>query len=171
MSSGNSGGADYIDNSNIFFDCRHSQYKRHFGNKWGLQFFLATTWRDAGLNYIAFNGILALAATVLMGWVILRYAERPALSTAFLLIFPIFDNVIQKRWYPAMAIIIFAVAMLYKQPHSFKRNAAFVLLCLLAVQFHSGVLVYLSIPVFFLIKKKKPSKDRNYHVGNWDCRA
>lgn len=153
LTAGNSGGTDFIDNMNIYLAANTHQIGGLSVTN-GVFSLFATIAREHGMQYITFNAMVSAVSTALVALFVFKFAKRPALAFSLILIFPLIDNVIQKRWYPAMAIVLVALPLLLDKQHKIRNIIMFWFFCLIAVQFHSGALVYLTIPLFLLIPEK-----------------
>lgn len=144
LTCGNSGGADFLGNLSIYLGASSDTFD-------GVYSGLAGIFRNHNIEYTTFNGIVAFVATCIVGIIILKYSQRPALTVCFLIIFPMVDDIVQKRWYPAMAIVILGISLLIKNNKSYTRIIVYLLLCVIAIQIHTGTLLFLTLPFFLLL--------------------
>lgn len=120
--------------------------------------YLAVKFKAIGMDYITFNGILTLISTLLIAYVIVKESERPTVVMSFIFIYPFIDNIIQKRWYYAMGILVFGIYKALKTENKVNRTLILLLFALIASQFHSGAIIFVSLPLFLLL----PNKVQNY---------
>ena len=114
------------------------------GYKW-----LAVVAKEAGMNFITFNFILSTVATMLIARIILKLCNNPCMVISLIYMYPLVDNVIQKRWYYALGILVTAIPLLYERKDK-KKLLIFSLLCMLASQFHSAAIFYLVFVVLWI---------------------
>lgn len=150
----NRGGADYIGYISMFnsfgkggvtIDFRGdslwkliNNYVYHFSSNLGVFLFISLT--CAVLSYLLF---------------IKKYAKNPNIVIAISNIYPLADNIIQKRFFLAMVIFIWIVPVCWKYRHSYKRLLYSVLIIYLSYMMHSGfsVMFLLLLPIYFIDKE------------------
>lgn len=107
-----------------------------------------------GYSFVQFNGIFAFITTLVIVITILRFSTKPGLVLSFWYLFPFIDNIIQKRAYYAIGIIVLAIPVLLVEKIKFRQFLIFEVAILLAFQIHSFSIYYLTLPFFLLLSQK-----------------
>lgn len=146
----NTGGADWDGNEEIYnligiqpYDISNYLYK-----------FISDSFQKLGANFILFNGVMSLIATLIIAILILKFTENRNIAMSLWMIYPLFDNVIQKRAYYALGIIVLALPLLFTQSHKFRNYFLFEIMILMACSIHTVCFFYLTLPFFLLLKNK-----------------
>lgn len=160
MSSLNTNGADWINNFNTF-QVATIDSSDPFAIFTSMYDYLAFFAKAIGMNYVTFNCILTSISTLLIAYVIFRLAKKPTIVISLMFIYPFIDNIIQKRWYYAMGIIIFGIYEALKMKNKWMRTLVLLVSAYFAYQFHTGAILYLTLPVYLLF----PNKLQNYLTG------
>lgn len=116
--------------------------------------FLAVKAKSWGMDYVNFNGILTLISSLLVAYVIMKESKRPTVVMSFIFIYPFIDDIIQKRWYYAMGVLIFGIYKSLHAKNSSNRTWILLLSAFIASQFHSGAIIFFSLPIFLLLSNK-----------------
>ncbi|MEK1396209.1 hypothetical protein HCZ93_07180 [Limosilactobacillus fermentum] len=101
-----------------------------------------------------FNGTLTFIATLLILYIILKYSANPNMVLSLWYIFPLVDNIVQKRAYYALGIQIVAIALLFDKNHRIRNFIIFEILILIAYQIHTMSIYYMTLPIFLLLNRK-----------------
>ena len=107
--------------------------------------------KNLNWNFVIFNGFFAFVATFLILITILKQSKYPSLVLSFWYIFPFLDNIIQKRAYYALGIIIVTLPLLFSKNHKWAKLVFFELIILLSLQIHSFAIYYFTLPFFLLL--------------------
>lgn len=129
------------------------------GNK-NLYNYIAVLFKNMGFSYISFNFTLCLISTVLICYVILKLSKNPCIVLSYIYIYPMIDNIIQKRTYYALGFIVLAYYLFYKINNMTMKIIAFIICVFLSLQFHTVGLIAIS----YLIYKILPDKLKNIFV-------
>ncbi|AVK60725.1 hypothetical protein C5Z25_02725 [Lactobacillus sp. CBA3605] len=116
--------------------------------------YLAIIAKGYAMNYVTFNFILTTISTLLIAFVIFRLSSSPTIVLSFMFIYPFIDDIIQKRWYYAMGITVFGIYMSLHAKSKLNRTLILVLSALLACQFHTGAILYFTLPIYLLLSNK-----------------
>lgn len=111
------------------------------------------------LDYLEFNALLVLIATILLGGIIKKCSKNPCAVMSFILIYPLIDMVIQKRWFIATSVIFPAIYCLLKDGKVYK--LLFLVLVLVASLIHEAALGYV---VFILLPVLKKTKNKRMFI-------
>ena len=113
---------------------------------------LCTVFKHLGFDFIGFNAVITLVAMCLIVIRIKASANNPAMMTSLMLIYPFVDFVVQKRFFPAFALVFWALP---KASSSQKKDRViFLIVVLLAGWIHSSLWFYLLFAFFWFIPEK-----------------
>lgn len=115
---------------------------------------LAVFFHSQNASFVVFNGTLAFIATLLILYIILKYSANPNMVLSLWYIFPLVDNIVQKRAYYALGIQIVAIALLFDKNHRIRNFVIFEILMLIAYQIHTMSIYYMTLPIFLLLNRK-----------------
>lgn len=115
---------------------------------------LAVLAKSFGIDYVLFNGILASVSTLLIAYVIFKVSKRPTVVISLMFIYPFIDDIIQKRWYYAMGILIFGVYKSLNLKNKWFQFIGLFVTALIACQFHTGAIIFFTLPFYFLFSRK-----------------
>lgn len=115
---------------------------------------LAVFFHSQNASFVVFNGALTFIATLLILYIILKYSANPNMVLSLWYIFPLVDNIVQKRAYYALGIQIVAIALLFDKKHKIRNTILFEVLTLVAYQIHSMSIYYVTLPFFLMLDKK-----------------
>lgn len=152
----NRGGADYIGyramfytfgNEAVHFDFKGDSlwkllnqifYQMHFS----LEIFLTVILTCAVVSYLLF---------------IKKYSKNPNIVLALSSVYPLVDNIIQKRFFLAMAILIWIVPICLKHRYSYKRLFYSTVFIYLSYLIHSGyaIMLLLLVPIYCIDREFK----------------
>ncbi|MCQ2015584.1 EpsG family protein [Clostridium butyricum] len=128
--------ADYINNYNIYLSA--SENDPIINNFYGM---FGCMFKRVGIEFYYFNFILSGISMLL----ILIYIYRKSINSNFVLslmwLYPFCNYVIQKKWLVAFAISLYAMNYLYT--NNKKNSATYLILIILAAQFHPAAYFYL----------------------------
>ena len=149
----NTGGGDWQGNEGYYWIASVNSNKSFLSNLYPT---LVNCCRNFGMNFVLFNGIMSFIATFVILVVIYKYSENKSLVLSFWFVFPLIDNVIQKRAYYSLALVILAIPILFirKDKNRLIQFLSFELLILLAYAIHSMYCLYLTIPFYLLLNYK-----------------
>lgn len=103
-------------------------------------------------NFETFNGILAFISIVIIAFIIYKNTNRPSLVMSLYLIFPLYDNIVQKRYFYAMGLIALAVWYLLKEHNlNVKLILIYELIIFLANRIHNSFFIFYFLPFFLLL--------------------
>ena len=113
----NAGGVDYVQNEIIYY----SFGKRMFSGitEW-LANILIYFSHKINLEYWQYNAVVTLFAIVVLGYTIYKHSYAPCIAMSLFYIYPMFDCVIQKRYFLSMVFCILGLGFLIE-----KRKAAY----------------------------------------------
>lgn len=115
---------------------------------------LAVFFHSQNASFVVFNGTLTFIATLLILYIILKYSANPNMVLSLWYIFPLVDNIVQKRAYYALGIQIVAIALLFDKNHRIRNFVIFEILMLIAYQIHTMSIYYMTLPIFLLLNRK-----------------
>lgn len=115
---------------------------------------LAVFFHSQNASFVVFNGTLTFIATLLILYIILKYSANPNMVLSLWYIFPLVDNIVQKRAYYALGIQIVAIALLFDKNHRIRNFVIFEILMLIAYQIHTMSVYYMTLPIFLLLNRK-----------------
>lgn len=115
---------------------------------------LAVFFHSQNASFVVFNGTLTFIATLLILYIILKYSANPNMVLSLWYIFPLVDNIVQKRAYYALGIQIVAIALLFDKNHRIRNFIIFEILMLIAYQIHTMSIYYMTLPIFLLLNRK-----------------
>lgn len=115
---------------------------------------LAVFFHSQNASFVVFNGTLTFIATLLILYIILKYSVNPNMVLSLWYIFPLVDNIVQKRAYYALGIQIVAIALLFDKNHRIRNFVIFEILMLIAYQIHTMSIYYMTLPIFLLLNRK-----------------
>ena len=143
----NTNGADFQNNYNTYVVANNT-------DKWGnIYTWLATLFKINNIDYVYFNFFLVTLCTCLLSFVIIKLTNYPNLVLSMYYIYPFIDNIIQKRGYYAVCILTLGLYFLLKSKKS-SNVVLFMLLTLLALQFHASAIIMFTIPFFMMLPIK-----------------
>lgn len=99
-----------------------------------------------GWDFFDYNLFMSLVSVLLIAYVFRKYAKNYTLAFSLVYLYPMAEMVIQKRFLPAMAIMV--VALLYLTQRGWKSQIKFLLLWACAFGFHSSTVFF---GVFFFL--------------------
>ena len=102
---------------------------------------------NEGLSFIQYNMIISMVAILMIGGVVRKYAKNYNVVISLIYLYPFPEMVIQKRFLPAMAIML--IGLLYLNSETLKKKLKFVAMLLLGMGFHSSVIFY---SIFFALE-------------------
>lgn len=117
--------------------------------------FIVNISKSLGWNFTIFNGVVSFIVTIIIVFIIYKLTQNISLVMSFWMIYPLFDNIIQKRAYLGLGIVILAVYILLKQRQSKISYIIFEVLVILAYQIHTMYFLYLTLPFFLLLSKRR----------------
>lgn len=154
----NSGGADFITNEAIFNSANQNinlSSEIFSGAGYAI---LAHFFGSLNIDFIGFNFILSTVAILLITKVIWKLSNNPNIVMSYLFIYPFVDNIIQKRWFIAMAIVIYALSQLITKEPSKKVYITYIVLVLLASSLHMAAIFFLIVLVFWILPEEIRNK-------------
>lgn len=106
-----------------------------------------------GLSFDIYNIIIVFVGLCLIASTIFYFTENINVVMSFMFIFPLIENVIQRKNFISMAIMLFSIRYLYTQQ---KKNIVKFLICiLLAMCFHSSAIFYFVFILAIFFNEKK----------------
>ncbi len=141
----NCGGIDYVGNRQIFL--YHAQFSTGFFRGGWLANILIPFFARSKEGFINYNIVIVLASLLIIAFVILQESQAPCFVMNCFAIYPFLDSIMQKRFFPGMALIVLGFYFLKRG------NKALYALCVsLAVGFHFSFVVYFLLLVVHLRK-------------------
>lgn len=145
----NIGGADYAANKLIF----QNVTKASSGSsiiKYGINYFIVSIFQKLSLSYNAYIMIMSIFTVLIICIIIYKDCDYPATALSFFMIYPLFDSVIQKRYFLAMVMCLIAFHFWLKN-----QKILYYLFVLLSINFHVSTIIYLIFPIMLKILKGK----------------
>lgn len=139
---------DWESNEQIFTNAGNSK------SLFALYTQLAVLFKNLNLSFVSFNFWIYLFTTLLIAIVILKLSNNPNVVLAFTLLFPFTDDIIQKRGYPVIGIMVVGFYLYYRLNGSKKGLILFAIFTFLSYQFHSSGIIFFSFILYELIPKK-----------------
>lgn len=153
----NRGGSDYSGYVSMFnfFGTRSVQIDFQGDSLWKL---LNHLFYQLSFTVDNFLFVLLTCAVVSYMLFIQKYAKHPNIVVALTSIYPLVDNVIQKRFFLAMVIFIWIVPICLRYRSSYQRFVYCTIIIYLSYMIHSGfaLMMLILIPIFFMNKEFKP---------------
>ncbi len=148
------GGADYPGHLEIFVV---AQFK-HFSNIVDilspdkLYVFLCKLAGRTGLDFYHFNMLCVSIGLAGLYYIVLKECNRPSVALSYYMLFPLVDSVIQKRFFLASIVILYALITLRNKGKLFWLK--YVLLVIVSSGLHSSTIFYLILlPLDFVSYK------------------
>lgn len=138
---------DWLSNYSIYQDA--DNYTGFFG--WLMKLFRYRF----NVDFYLFNGVLALISLLLIFFVIVKISNRPSLVLSLWLIFPLIDNIIQKRYFWVFGYVVLAMYLLFTIKNKKIGIIVYECLILLACNVHSAYVLFIILPIFMLLSRKK----------------
>lgn len=108
--------------------------------------------REFNLTYVQFRTILVLLSLILISFVIYYFlGNNPNMIWGLYLIYPIFLDLVQIRFFFALSISLLALTFLSRQ--KWWSTVFFVILISIAIRIHSSTAFFISFSIIPLIKK------------------
>lgn len=146
----NTGSGDWLGNESYYWDSSATQASvLNFS-----YIAVSNLFKSLNLNFIAFNATLCLLATIFILLIILRFTKNSNIVLSLWYIYPFIDNIVQKRAYYALGLIIIAMPLLFKREFKIKNIIWFEVITFIACQIHSMYFLYLTLPLFLLLNHK-----------------
>lgn len=149
----NTGGGDWTGNESYYWITSVDTNKGFFSNIYPL---LVNFFRSRGTSFTIFNGIMCFFASVIILSIIYRNAENKNLVMSFWTIFPVIDNIIQKRAYYGLALVVIALSLLFnsKKRSTLLNIIIFEMIIFIAMRIHSMYFLFFTVPFFLLLNNK-----------------
>lgn len=127
----------------------------HNGSSAIIYNWLAEIFKQHNLSFISFNFWVYLFITLLISAVVLLFSKNPNLVMSYLFIFPFTDNIVQKRGYPVIGIMLMGFAVYFFLKNKNIKYSLFVFLAfvLFSCGFHSSAIIFFTFIVYELIPK------------------
>ena len=103
---------------------------------------------NLNMDIITMNAITSFVAFAIIFYIISRHTENKCMAASMFMVFPFIDNAIQKRFLLATAPIMMAFHFLLTSKNWVKNKILYILLCVLAAQFHTSMYFFL---IFILV--------------------
>lgn len=107
------------------------------------------------VNFYIFNGILAFISLILIFFVITKETERSNIVLSFWMIFPMIDNIVQKRYFWGFGFVVIAIYLLFKITNRCLAIFIYEILILLANSIHNAYVFFVFLPFFLLLSRRK----------------
>ncbi|MGF0057463.1 EpsG family protein [Limosilactobacillus reuteri] len=146
----NTGSGDWIGNEGYYWESSTNQI-----SPLNFTYILVShLFKSFNLDFIAFNATFCLLATIFILFTILRFTKNCNMVISLWYIYPFIDNIVQKRAYYALGLIIVAMPLLFKTDLKLKNVIWFELITFIACQIHSMYFLYLTLPLFLMLNYK-----------------
>lgn len=109
---------------------------------------------NLNMNFLTFNGVMSFFSLCLIYFVILRETKRPCFVLSLWMIFPLIDNIIQKRYFWAFGLIILAIYLLLNIKEKIISIFCYELLIIIAINFHAAYIWFIFLPAFLYLSKR-----------------
>lgn len=149
----NTGGTDWEVHLNIFNGATDNITSLNQG---GLYSFICFWFKNHGYDFVIMNAFVSTIIFIILYIIILRDSASPSFTMSLFFIYPFIDNTIQKRFFLASVIIIFAMKYLFEKTKF--GIIKFIILCIIAAQIHVAAYAYLLFAFFQIISEKKLKK-------------
>ncbi|WP_288557286.1 EpsG family protein [uncultured Lactobacillus sp.] len=143
----NTQSADWLANFDIYQSSY--QYNGFFG------WLMDTAINKLNFNFYLFNGILSFCSLLIIFFIILRIAIKPNFVLSLWMIFPLIDNIVQKRYFWAFGIVTLALYLLFYMRNKKLSFIYYELLILLANSIHNSYVVFFVLPIFLWLSRKQ----------------
>lgn len=120
-----------------------------------LGWLMNTTINKLNINFYLFNGFLAFISLLIIFFVILNKALKPNFVLSLWMIFPLIDNIIQKRYFWAFGIVILAMYLLFYMNNKKIAFICYEVLIILANSIHNSYIIFFVLPFFLWLSRKK----------------
>lgn len=125
------------------------QYKGFFG------WLMNTAINKLNINFYLFNGILSFFSLLIIFFIILKIAVKPNFVLSLWMIFPLIDNMVQKRYFWVFGIVVLALYLLFYMKNKKLSFIYYELLILLANNIHNSYVVFFVLPLFLYLSRKQ----------------
>lgn len=116
--------------------------------------FLSVFANSLGLDFIGMNAILCVFSFTLIGYIINKYTNSPCFVASLLYIYPLTEYIIQKRFFTAFSIVLFAVIyFLFKKGWIYK--LLFIISIIIAGKIHSATFAYMVLLLTPILENSK----------------
>lgn len=115
---------------------------------------------NMGLSFTEYNMIMATSSILILAYIAQKYSKNFNVVISLIYLYPFAEMVIQKRFLPAMSLIVVALLFLYNK--AIKNRIKFALIVLLAIGFHSSVIFFMLFLILEIIFYDDNMKSRKY---------
>lgn len=143
----NVGGSDYATNENIFLYTGKME-RGLSAYRYGINYFLARFFYRHNLDFKLYTVVTVTLAILIISYIVMKNCDFPATALSFFYVYPLFDSVIQDRFFIAMVICLLAFHFWLKE-----KMIIYYILIVIAVTFHSSLIIYLVYPLLIKIIK------------------
>lgn len=140
----NNGGTDFPVYKGIFYQSNEINI---FDQTDGLLYTMYYIFKNMGQTLILANAFLTLITLFFIFIKIPRFSNKYSMIGSLMLMYPLFDNVIQKKNFFASGLIILAFFILFDDKCKYKKIISFCLI-LVATRIHSSCIIYF---IFWLL--------------------
>lgn len=109
---------------------------------------------NLNFDFYTFNGMMSFLSLCLIFFVILKETKRPSFVLTLWMIFPLIDNIIQKRYFWVFGIVILAIYFLLNVREKILALCLYEVLVLLAICFHAAYIWFIFLPVFLYLSRR-----------------
>ena len=107
------------------------------------------------ISFYLFNGILAFISLSIIFGVILNKGLKPNIVLSLWMIFPLIDNIIQKRYFWAFGIVVLAMYLLFYMNDKKMAFICYEVLIFLANGIHNSYIIFFVLPFFLWLSRKQ----------------
>ncbi len=143
----NAGGLDYEANKYIY-DMSGSKLSFQFTG-W-LYDIIAYLFHRVGLSFFWFCIFTCSISIGILMYVVIKHSKYPALTMSLIMLYPMFDSCIQKRFFLAMAIGLLAFSFYVRGKHM-----KFYMTLFFAFGAHFSMVIYFVFPILEKVAKKR----------------
>lgn len=141
----NIGGSDYAVNETIF------TYVGTMKNditvyQYGVNYILARWCHQNNLDFRVYTILTMTVAVIIIYYIVKEHCDYPAAAISLFYIYPMFDSVIQDRFFVAMVICLLAFHFWSK-----RKMIIYYILIVIAAGFHSSIAIYFIFPLIVKI--------------------
>lgn len=107
------------------------------------------------ISFYVFNAVLSFISLSIIFFVVLKKATKPNFVLSLWMIFPLIDNIIQKRYFWAFGIVVLALYLLFYMDNKKVAFIYYELLIFLTNGIHNSYVVFFVLPFFILLSRKQ----------------
>ncbi|MDA3733170.1 EpsG family protein [Niameybacter massiliensis] len=141
----NIGGADYIGNETIYLAGSYLSYGDISITSTWFADLLYIIFNRLNFSYTEFNLVTGLIAFGLIFFVIWKVSKIPNIAYAMLMVYPMSEFVIQKRFFLAISAVILGIYLFSIMKNKVKKNIALFMCVIIATGLHFSAAFYITL--------------------------